>query len=201
MKKLIELLKKPNSKVAIIAMDGTILTDEETAQGLLEQMIIYRDTDAQEGWEDDCYALSVRIGEEEVYRYSDCTSSSDVIVEELEEAMIADQVSKLNTRGREYYTYYKYAGCFATMNLIECIDDDALNMASEYMSDLLAWREDCSEAEYYINSARAELGAESEELSLLRLAQSKCIRSELIENYESLKNIQAIQRLIAGLED
>lgn len=84
---LLELLKKPHSKVAIIAEDGTNLTDEETAQGLLEQMIIYRDLDAQEGWQYDRYTLSVRIGSEEVYCYHHCTSTSAVLVEELEEAL------------------------------------------------------------------------------------------------------------------
>lgn len=200
MEKLIELLKKPNSKVAIVSYDGLVYTDESTAQGLLEQMIIYRDQDEQEGWQEDTYTLVVYVDNEEVYRYNHCTSFSDTLVDELSEAMIADQVSQLNASGREYYMYYMDAGCFATMNLIEGIEDDALDMASEYMSDLLAWRADCSEAEYYINSARAELGAKREELSELRLAQGKYIRSELMKNYECLKNIQAIQRLIDELE-
>jgi hypothetical protein len=201
MNKLIELLKKPNSKVAIVCDDGHVLAEESTAQGLLEQMIIYRDYDQEQDETDFHYTLEVYINNEEVYSYHHCTSFSDCLVEELSEAMIADQVSKLNASGREYYMYYMDAGCFATMNLIESIDDDALNMASEYMSDLLAWREDCSEAEHYINSARAELGTNRDELSELRLAQGKYNRSELMENYECLKNIQAIQRLVDGLEE
>lgn len=87
MKKLIELLNQSNTNVTIIAEDGTSLTKENTAQGLLEQMIIYRDEDEREGWQDDRYTLSVRIGNEEVYRYHHCTSTSDTLVEELEKEL------------------------------------------------------------------------------------------------------------------
>ena len=80
MKKLIELLNQSNANVVIIAEDGTILTKENTTQGLLEQMIIYRELDEQEGWQEDIYALSVRIDDEECYRYCD---TSEAIVEEL----------------------------------------------------------------------------------------------------------------------
>ena len=87
MNKLIELLKKPNSKVAIVSDDGHVLTDESTAQGLLEQMIIYRDQDEREGWQDDRYTLSVRIGSDEVYRYHHCTSTAEVLVQELQDEL------------------------------------------------------------------------------------------------------------------
>ena len=53
----------------------------------IEQMIIYRDQDEREGWQDDRYTLSVRIGSEEVYCYHHCTSTAEVLVEELEEAL------------------------------------------------------------------------------------------------------------------
>ena len=87
MKKLIELLNKPNSKVAIVVEDGTTVTTEDTAQGLLEQMIIYAELDAKEGWEDDHYELKVYIDNEVVYSYHHCTSTAEVLVEELEKEL------------------------------------------------------------------------------------------------------------------
>ena len=90
MKKLIELLKKPNSKVAIVVEDGTTVTTEDTAQGLLEQMIIYAELDAKEGWEDDRYELKVYIDNEVVYSYHHCTSSADTLVKELKEVLIVE---------------------------------------------------------------------------------------------------------------
>ena len=90
MEKLIELLKKPNSKVAIVVEDGTTVTTEDTAQGLLEQMIIYAELDAKEGWEDDRYELKVYIDNEVVYSYHHCTSSADTLVKELKEVLIVE---------------------------------------------------------------------------------------------------------------
>ena len=90
MKKLIELLNKPNSKVAIVVEDGTIVTTEDTAQGLLEQLVIYAELDAAEGWENDLYRLDVYVDNEEVYSYHHCTSSAETLVKELEEVLIVE---------------------------------------------------------------------------------------------------------------
>lgn len=87
MKKLIELLRKPHSKVAIVSDDGHVLTEVSTEQDLLEQMIIYRDEDEKEGWQEDTYTLDVYIGNHYVYSYHHCTSTSDVLVEELEKEL------------------------------------------------------------------------------------------------------------------
>lgn len=83
MKKLIELLRKPHSKVAIVSDDGHVLTEVSTEQDLLEQMIIYRDEDQ----DNTHYTLDVYIGNHYMYSYSHCTSTSDVLVEELEKEL------------------------------------------------------------------------------------------------------------------
>lgn len=84
MKKLIELLSNPNNNVAIVSEDGHVFAEESTSQGLLEQMIIYRDQDEQEGWQDDTYTLVVFNGSDVIYRYHHSTSSAEVLVQELE---------------------------------------------------------------------------------------------------------------------
>ena len=86
MKKLIELLRKPHSKVAIVSDDGHILTEVSTEQDLLEQMIIYRDEDQEQDYTEH-YTLDVYIGNHYTYSYHHCTSSSDVLVEELEKEL------------------------------------------------------------------------------------------------------------------
>ena len=86
MKKLIELLRKPHSKVAIVSDDGHVLTEVSTEQDLLEQMIIYRDED-QEQDDTKHYTLDVYIGNHHAYSYHHCTSTSDVLVEELEKVL------------------------------------------------------------------------------------------------------------------
>lgn len=87
MKKLIELLRKPNSKVAIVNDDGHVLTEVSTEQDLLEQMIIYRDEDQEQEQDDTHYTLDVYIGNHYIYSYHHCTSTSDVLVEELEKEL------------------------------------------------------------------------------------------------------------------
>lgn len=86
MKKLIQLLRKPHSKVAIVSDDGHILTEVSTEQDLLEQMIIYRDEDQEQDYTEH-YTLDVYIGNHYVYSYHHCTSTSDVLVEELEKEL------------------------------------------------------------------------------------------------------------------
>ena len=85
MKKLIELLRKPHSKVAIVSDDGHVLTEVSTEQDLLEQMIIYRDEDQEQ--DDTHYTLDVYIGNHYFYSYHHCTSTSAVLVEELEKEL------------------------------------------------------------------------------------------------------------------
>lgn len=86
MKKLIQLFRKPNSKVAIVSDDGHVLTEVDTEQDLLEQMIIYRDED-QEQDNTKHYTLDVYIGNHYKYSFHHCTSTSDVLVEELEKVL------------------------------------------------------------------------------------------------------------------
>lgn len=86
MKKLIELLRKPYSKVAIVSDDGHVLTEVSTEQDLLEQMIIYRDED-QEQDETEHYTLDVYIENHYIYSFHHCTSTSDALVEELEKEL------------------------------------------------------------------------------------------------------------------
>lgn len=86
MKKLIQLLRKPHSKVAIVSDDGHVLTEVSSEQDLLEQMIIYRDQDEKEGWQEH-YTLDVYIGNHYTYSYHHCTSFADVLVEELEKEL------------------------------------------------------------------------------------------------------------------
>lgn len=86
MKKLIQLLRKPHSKVAIVSDDGHVLTEVSTEQDLLEQMIIYRDEDQEQDYTEH-YTLDVYIGNHYVYSYHHCTSTSDVLVEELEKEL------------------------------------------------------------------------------------------------------------------
>lgn len=81
MKKLIELLRKPHSKVAIVSDDGHVLTEVSTEQDLLEQMIIYRDEDQEQ---DTHYTLDVYIGNHYVCHH---TSTAEVLVEELEKEL------------------------------------------------------------------------------------------------------------------
>lgn len=81
MKKLIELLRKPHSKVAIVSDDGHVLTELSTEQDLLEQMIIYRDEDQ----DDTHYTLDVYIGNHYICHH--CTSTAEVLVEELEKEL------------------------------------------------------------------------------------------------------------------
>lgn len=83
MKKLIELLRKPHSKVAIVSDDGHVLTELSTEQDLLEQMIIYRDEDQ----DDTHYTLDVYIGNHYIYSCHHCTSTAEVLVEELEKEL------------------------------------------------------------------------------------------------------------------
>lgn len=84
MKKLIELLRKPHSKVAIVSDDGHVLTEVSTEQDLLEQMIIYRDEDQEQ---ETHYTLDVYIGNHYIYSYHHCTSTAEVLVEELEKEL------------------------------------------------------------------------------------------------------------------
>lgn len=84
MKKLIKLLRKPYSKVAIVSDDGHVLTEVSTEQDLLEQMIIYRDEDQEQ---DTHYTLDVYIGNHYIYSYHHCTSTAEVLVEELEQEL------------------------------------------------------------------------------------------------------------------
>lgn len=84
MKKLIELLRKPHSEVAIVSDDGHVLTVVSTEQDLLEQMIIYRDEDQEQ---DTHYTLDVYIGNHYIYSYHHCTSTAEVLVEELEKEL------------------------------------------------------------------------------------------------------------------
>lgn len=86
MKKLIELLRKPYSKVAIVSDDGNVLTEVSTEQDLLEQMIIYRDEDQEQDQEQDThYSLDVYIGNH--YCHHHCTRTAEVLVEELEKEL------------------------------------------------------------------------------------------------------------------
>lgn len=84
MKKLIELLRKPHSKVAIVSDDGHVLTEVSAEQDLLEQMIIYRDEDQEQ---ETHYTLDVYIGNHYIYSYHHCTSTAEVLVEELEKEL------------------------------------------------------------------------------------------------------------------
>lgn len=81
MKKLIRLLRKPYSKVAIVSDDGHVLTEVSTEQDLLEQMIIYRDEDQEQ---DTHYTLDVYIGNHYCHH---CTSTAEVLVKELEKEL------------------------------------------------------------------------------------------------------------------